>query len=92
MEMSLHGVNVTSVNPGPIATDFFTIADKSGDYIKNIDRFMLQPDKLADKIVDSMLTNRREINAPGWMNAGSIFYTLFPKLVETVGKRAFFKK
>ncbi|MED1205248.1 SDR family NAD(P)-dependent oxidoreductase [Heyndrickxia acidicola] len=92
MEVSVHGVYVTSVNPGPIATNFFTIADKSGEYIKNIDRFMLQPDKLADKIVDSMLTNRREINAPGWMNAGSIFYTLFPKLVEKVGKRAFFKK
>jgi short-subunit dehydrogenase len=92
MEMSLNGIYVTSVNPGPIATNFFTIADKSGDYIKNIDRFMLKPEKLADQIVNSMLTNRREINAPGWMNAGSIFYTLFPKLVETVGKRAFFKK
>ncbi|MCM3453610.1 SDR family oxidoreductase [Heyndrickxia oleronia] len=92
MELSLFDVFVTTVNPGPIATNFFSIADQSGTYVKNVERFMLNPEKLANQIVDSMLTNKREINAPKWMNAGSIIYTLFPRLVERVGRKAFFKK
>ncbi|KHD86017.1 SDR family NAD(P)-dependent oxidoreductase [Heyndrickxia ginsengihumi] len=92
MEMSRFGVYVTAVNPGPVATNFFNIADKSGTYMKNIEKLMLNPEKLALKIVDAMFTKRREINAPGWMNASSVFYSLFPKTVETIGKKAFFKK
>ncbi|MDQ0219076.1 SDR family oxidoreductase [Peribacillus cavernae] len=85
-------VFVTTVNPGPISTNFFNIADESGTYVKNVERFMLKPDYVADKIVSAIFTKRREINLPGWMNLGSIFYTLFPRIVETVGKNAFFKK
>ncbi|WP_018660562.1 SDR family NAD(P)-dependent oxidoreductase [Heyndrickxia acidiproducens] len=92
MEMSRFGVYVTAVNPGPIATNFFTIADKSGTYMKNIEKLMLNPEKLAEKITDVMFTSRREINAPQWMNAGSVLHTLFPGLVERLGRNAFFKK
>ncbi|EHL73816.1 MULTISPECIES: SDR family NAD(P)-dependent oxidoreductase [Bacillus] len=92
MELSTYGVFVTTVNPGPIATNFFEIADRSGTYVQNIQRFMLKPEKVAEKVVAAMLTNTREINLPRWMNAGSVFYTLFPRLVEKVGKNAFFKK
>lgn len=92
MELAPYHVYVTTVNPGPIATNFFQIADKTGTYEKNIGKFMLDPEKLANKIVDSMLINRREINAPGWMNAGSVIYSLFPRVVERVGRKAFNKK
>lgn len=92
MELSPYNVFVTTVNPGPIATNFFQVADKSGTYAKSVEKFMLNPEKLAKKIVDSMLTKRREINAPGWMNAGSLIYTLFPRTVERLGRKAFFKK
>ncbi|QQZ10933.1 SDR family NAD(P)-dependent oxidoreductase [Heyndrickxia vini] len=92
MELSPYNVFVTTVNPGPIATNFFHVADKSGTYAKSVEKFMLDPEKLAKNIVDSMLTKRREINAPGWMNVGSIFYTLFPRTVERLGRKAFFKK
>jgi uncharacterized protein len=92
MELSDHNVLVTSVNPGPIATNFFNIADEKGTYVKNVKRFMLQPDYVARKVVDSMLTKTREINLPRWMNMGSVVYVLFPRLFERIGKKAFNKK
>lgn len=92
MEVADSGIFVTAVNPGPIATNFFDIADETGNYVKNVGRFMLKPEYVAEKIVDTILTRRREVNLPRWMNAGSILYALFPNLFERVGKRAFNKK
>ncbi|MBY0145565.1 SDR family oxidoreductase [Neobacillus niacini] len=92
MELSDYNVLVTSVNPGPIATNFFNIADEKGTYVNNVKRFMLQPDYVARKVVDSMLTKTREINLPRWMNMGSVVYVLFPRLFERIGKKAFNKK
>ncbi|KIL75212.1 SDR family NAD(P)-dependent oxidoreductase [Bacillus badius] len=92
MEMARAGVYVTAVNPGPIATDFFAVADPSGSYAKNVARWMLKPEQVAKEVVKAMGTNKREINLPRWMNAGSIIYMLFPRLVERVGRQAFFKK
>jgi uncharacterized protein len=94
LRMELHdfNVNVTSVNPGPIATNFFNIADEKGTYVKNVQKFMLQPEYVAQKVVDAMLTKTREINLPRWMNMGSVIYALFPRLFERLGRRAFNQK
>ncbi|WP_409251269.1 SDR family NAD(P)-dependent oxidoreductase [Bacillus sp. SCS-153A] len=92
MEAASSNIFVTAVNPGPIATNFFNIADRSGTYAKNMERLMLDPEAVAEKIVNKMLTNTREINLPRWMNAGSVLYTLFPGVIERLGKNAFFKK
>ncbi len=92
MEASRFGVFVTAVNPGPIATNFFAVADASGEYVKNVEKWMLRPDDVARRVVDVMMTPTREVNMPRWMNAGSRLYQLFPALVERIGKNAFFKK
>lgn len=92
METASSGIYVTAVNPGPIATNFFNVADRSGTYAKNVEKFMLDPDKVAEKIVEKMFTNTREINLPRWMNAGSVMYALFPGVIERLGRNAFFKK
>ncbi|MDP4083758.1 MAG: SDR family oxidoreductase [Bacillota bacterium] len=92
MELADFNVYVTSVNPGPIATNFFTIADEKGTYVKNVQRFMLKPEYVAQKVVNAMITPTREINLPRWMNMGSIIYILMPRLFERLGKRAFNKK
>ena len=92
MELSDLHINVTAVNPGPIGTDFFTIADESGTYEKSVQRFMLKPEYVAKKIVDAMLTSTREINLPRWMNLGSILFALFPQAFEKIGKKALNKK
>jgi uncharacterized protein len=92
MELDDFNIRVTSVNPGPIATNFFTIADEKGTYVKNVQKFMLKPEYVAQKVVDSMLTKTREINLPRWMNMGSVVYVLFPRLFEKIGKKMLNKK
>ncbi len=92
MELADSNVYVTAVNPGPIETNFFNIADEKGTYVKNVRKFLLKPEYVALKVVDAMLKPVREINLPGWMNAGSIVYALFPRLFERLGKRAFNQK
>jgi uncharacterized protein len=92
MEVADLNISVTAVNPGPIATNFFAIADEKGTYVKNVQRFMLKPEYVARKVVDAMLTKKREINLPRWMNAGSVIYALFPRTFERLGKRAFDQK
>lgn len=92
MELDDFNIGVTSVNPGPIATNFFTIADEKGTYVKNVQKFMLKPEYVAQKVVSSMLTKTREINLPRWMNMGSVVYVLFPRLFERIGKRVLNKK
>ncbi|MBS4194578.1 SDR family NAD(P)-dependent oxidoreductase [Lederbergia citri] len=92
MELSQYGVFVTAVNPGPIHTDFFQKADPEGSYLKNLGQFILDPEKVASNIVSIMLTNHREINMPRWMNWTATLHTLAPRLVESLGRKAFFKK
>jgi short-subunit dehydrogenase len=92
LEVAHKGVHVTTVNPGPIATDFFTLADKSGNYVKNIQKLMLQPSHVSEKIVDAMERPVRELNLPWWMNIGSTVYQVMPKLVETLGGKSFRQK
>lgn len=92
MELADFHVYVTTVNPGPIATNFFQIADEQGTYVKNVQKIMLDPKYVAEKIVAAMLTPTREINLPRWMNAGSVIYALFPRAFERIGKRFFDRK
>ncbi len=92
MEAAQNGVFVTAVNPGPIQTNFFTIADASGDYVKNVKKWMLRADDVARRVVEIMMTPTREVNMPFWMNIGSKMYQLFPSFIEKLGKNAFFKK
>ncbi|NRD80661.1 SDR family oxidoreductase [Bacillus sp. BRMEA1] len=92
MELADYNVLVTSVNPGPIATNFFTIADEQGTYVKNVQKFMLQPEYVAGKVVDCMFTKTREINLPRWMNLGSVVSVLFPRLFDKIGSRMLNKK
>lgn len=92
LELQKDGVYVTCVNPGPIATQFFERADATGQYLKAVGNFTLDAQTVAKKIVNSIGTNKREINLPKLMNIGAIFYTLFPKVGDYVASRLFNKK
>jgi uncharacterized protein len=92
MEVSDQNINVTAVNPGPIETNFFSIADEAGSYVKSVKRFIITPEYVASKIVNAMLTRTREMNLPRWMIAGNVLYTLFPRLFEVIGKPFLSKK
>jgi hypothetical protein len=87
MELANTAIHVTTVNPGPVNTNFFNIADESGDYAKNMAQFMLEPDLVARKVVRVMEKPKREINVPFTMDAGSRIYQMFPGVAEKfVGK------
>ena len=82
LELMTYGIYVTTVNPGPIRTGFFDQADPDGSYLKSVDRFLLEPDAVARKIVKIIGKNKRELNLPVLLNLAHKFYTLFPKLAD----------
>jgi short-subunit dehydrogenase len=92
LELAKTNIYVSAVNPGPIETNFFNIADKSGNYVKNVKKFMLDSDDVANQITKLMIHPKRELNLPRWMNWGSVLYNLFPRIAEKVTGSMFDKK
>ncbi|MEG0284521.1 MAG: SDR family oxidoreductase [Vagococcus sp.] len=92
LEMKPLGVSVTTVNPGPIKTPFFDIADPSGSYVESIGSLAIEPQKLAKKIVKSFGTYKREINSPMLMEVANKGYQLFPHLGDYLATNVFDKK
>lgn len=89
LELMPYGVYVTTVNPGPIRTGFFDQADPDGTYLKSVDRFLLEPDAVAQKIVKTIGKNKRELNLPVLLHLAHKFYTLFPKLADKLAVETF---
>ncbi|PFG13780.1 SDR family NAD(P)-dependent oxidoreductase [Bacillus sp. es.036] len=92
MEMKEHNIQVTTVNPGPIKTNFFETADSSGTYTKNVEKMMLSPEKVSREIISAIEKGTREVNLPGWMNAGAKLYHTAPGLVEKIAGKFFDQK
>ena len=85
-------VVITAVNPGPIRTEFFDIADDTGNYTKNVARMMLDSKTVAKKVVNIIGTRKRELNLPWWMGLGGKIYAVMPVVMEkTLGKWMFSK-
>ncbi len=72
--------NVMTVNPGPVYTNFFNIADESGSYVNNVQRFMLDPDDVAWQVVHFFGSNRRELNLPLSLATLAKLYQIFPRI------------
>ncbi|MCB4990951.1 SDR family oxidoreductase [Streptococcus mutans] len=89
LELADKEVYVTTVNPGPIATKFFDKADPSGNYLKSVEEFTLQPDDVAKKIVAIFGKNKRELNIPFLLKAAHKAYILFPKLSDFLTRKVF---
>ena len=89
LELMPYDVYVTTVNPGPIRTAFFDQADPDGSYLKSVDRFLLEPDAVAKKIVKTIGKNKRELNLPLSLNLAHKFYSLFPKLADKLAGETF---
>ncbi|SIS37003.1 SDR family NAD(P)-dependent oxidoreductase [Salimicrobium flavidum] len=92
LRMEVDQATVTGVNLGPVATEFFKQADPSGNYQLSVEKFMLDPNEIAHKIVQSFSVNRREINAPQWMEVASKMYQLNPVVMEKMFRSQFSKK
>lgn len=81
LELKRYGIKVTTINPGPVQTEFFSHDQDSRDYYQRVKMFSLKPEKLAQDIVKSMHPKKktREIVRPRLFNVVDKFYQLFPK-------------
>jgi uncharacterized protein len=91
-ELAGSGVALTAVNPGPIDTPFFDKADPSGSYVKNVKWFMLKPEKVAAKVADAVVKQRKELDLPLTASIGVKLYQLFPRLLDGAASRLLNKK
>ncbi|MFC6181829.1 SDR family NAD(P)-dependent oxidoreductase [Lactiplantibacillus daowaiensis] len=89
LELRADHINVMTVNPGPIATDFFKTADPTGNYLDSVKWLALNPVKFAQQIVNKLGHHRREINAPWVMNAANLGYQVAPKLGDWLAGSVF---
>lgn len=80
LELKSFGVKVMTVNPGPVYTNFFNIADKSGHYVESVQKFMLDPDDVAWQVVHFFGSNKRELNLPISLAILAKLYNLFPTI------------
>lgn len=92
LELKPFGIYVTTVNIGPMQTDFFIHADPSGSYLEKIDRWVLDPKVVAAKVTACMLTDKREINLPRIMEIGAKLYLLFPRIGDFLAGGIFNRK
>lgn len=78
LELKPFGINVMTVNPGPVYTNFFNIADQTGEYANNVSQFMLDPEDVAWQVVHYFGTDKRELNLPLSLAVMAKLYNAFP--------------
>lgn len=92
LELQPYGIAVTTINPGPVATNFFDIADQSGEYLKNVGRHVMKTEVVAQHIMAIIQQPRREVNLPFSLAAASKLYALCPTLGDKLIVKLFNKK
>lgn len=90
MEVADYGVQVLTVNPGPIDTPFFEKADTSGKYRAHLPKWMfISANQLAEQIWDNVGYKTREINLPVYFSYLSWVYSIVPGLGDWAIKKFF---
>jgi len=84
MELKGSGVDVSAVNPGPVQTSFFKIADPSGQYLEQVGRFVVTAEQVARAIVQLVDKPRMEVDVPRYLGTGAQLYRAFPRLLDRV--------
>ncbi|REK75827.1 SDR family NAD(P)-dependent oxidoreductase [Paenibacillus paeoniae] len=92
MELRPQGIHVSAINPGPIDTEFFALADPSGSYVKNVSWFMMKPEYVSRAIVRVMEKRTAELDLPRTASIGIKLYGLFPRIADKLFGGLFNKK
>ena len=92
LELKPYDIHVMTVNPGPIATDFFDKAEPTGKYLEQLGSVVLDPVKVAKEVVKGIEREKREVNLPKSMNFASKLNILFPKIGDKLLGSIFNKK
>lgn len=90
MEVADYGIQVLTVNPGPVETKFFDKADPSGNYLSHLPkRVVLDSTTIAKRIWGSIGYPVREINIPWYFNIAILGYHIAPGLGDWAIKKFF---
>lgn len=90
MELYDYGIQVITVNPGPVATHFFDQADPKGTYMAHLpSALVLHPAVVARRIWNSVGYPVREINIPRYFSVVALGYQLFPGIGDWAIKKFF---
>ena len=89
IELKRYGVRVTTINPGPVKTPFFTRTEALESYYKRIERFALKTDDVAKKLIQAMIHGRREVNLPFALKTAAIISPLVPNLSDFLKETLF---
>jgi short-subunit dehydrogenase len=91
-EMRGTGITISAVNPGPVMTPFLDKADPSGGYARKLGSMLLQPEQVAEAILEIIRTRRPEKNLPLSASIGAALYQLFPRILDGIAHRLLNKK
>ena len=82
LELKKDNVHVMTVNPGPVATNFFNIADEDKSYQKSLGGKTLTPKLVVGKIIKGIDAKKREVNLPFKLVLAVKISQFFPKLSD----------
>ena len=82
LELKKDNVHVMTVNPGPVAPNFFNIADEDKSYQKSLGGKTLTPKLVVGKIIKGIDMKKREVNLPFKLVLAVKISQFFPKLSD----------
>lgn len=82
LELKKFGIGVTTINPGPVKTPFFTRSESLEIYYQRIERFALETETVASKVIYAMTHQPREINLPFILKTAAVISPLVPHLSD----------